>query len=236
MVFIPFSESKELKNRLDEVILRNKEQVDSLKFNEEKLNEEIDVLKEQNQLLHDQIESLVETAEMKDEANIANGIEAPDTPEKLNYPEHEESEDDDLEGASQGENNNDSTNEDGTDDEDYDAEETFQIDPATGEKIETDNPYDQEDEIHEVDSVEDGLPEDEAEDYNDGGNIGDDDHDNEDVVDEGIEYDTESIDNDQTNDEHYQTNDELNNEINYQLEGYEPDSKSGKFVIANLSE
>ena len=89
----------------------------------------------------------------------------------------------------------------------------------------------EEDEIHEVVSVEDGLPEDEAEDYNDGGNIGDDDHDHEDVVDEGNEYDTELNDNDQTNDEHYQTNDELNNEINeYQLEGYEPDSKSGKFV------
>ena len=225
-----------MKNRLDEVILHNKEQVDSFKFNEEKLNEEIDVLKEENQLLRDQIDSLVESGEMKDVADIANSAKAPDTSETLNYPEDEASEDDDLEGASQGEDNHDSINKEGTDDEDYDAEETLQIDPATGEKIETDNPYDQEDEIHEVDSVEDGLPEDEAEDYNDGGNIEGDDHDNEDVVeDEGIEYDTESIEN--MNDEHYQTNDELNNEINeYQLEGYEPDSKSGKFVIANLSE
>ena len=210
-----FSQAKELTDHLDEVNLQNKQHVNAL-------NEEIDALKEQNQLLHDEIESLIETAEMKDEADKDVDTENPDNSDSLDplhYPENVESEDGDQEGASQ-------------DDGDYDAENKDRVDSNTGEIIET--PIDQE--IHEVhpDPEEDHLPEHDSEYYNQGGNPYDDDHDNEEepIEEDPVESET-IIDNDQSNDENYQTNDELNNEINseeeYQVEGYEPESS--KFLL-----
>ena len=198
-------------DRLDEVILQNKQQVDSL-------NEEIDALKEQNQLLHDEIESLIETAEMKEEAGEEKPDESVGADNTLNYPVNEEPEDGDLEGASQDENV--------PDDEDYDAEDNRQVDPNTGEIIES--PIDGGDEIHDVNSEEEGLPEDESEDYNQGDNAYGDDHDDEEPIEEDQVESETVIDNDQSNDENYQTSDELNNEINseeeYQVAGYEPES------------
>ena len=212
---------------LDEVILQNKQQVDSL-------NEEIDALKEQNQLLHDEIESLIETAEMKGEAGKVDDSEAGskldeaiETSDTLNYPVNEEPEDGDLEGASQDENI--------PDDEDYDAEDQRQVDPNTGEIIES--PIDGGDEIHDVNSEEEGLPEDESEDYNQGDNAYGDDHDDEEPIEEDPVESETIIDNDQSNDENYQTSDEMNDEINseeeYQVAGYEPESS--KFFEVNIA-
>ena len=198
-------------DHLDEVNLQNKQQVDAL-------NEDIDALKEQNQLLHDEIESLIETAEMKDEANKVDDTEVPE-----DYPENEEPEDGDQEGASQDEN----IPEDG----DFDAENKDRVDSNTGEIIET--PIDQE--IHEVhpDPEEDHLPEHDSEYYNQGGNAYGDDTDNEEPIEEDPVESETIIDNDQSNDENYQTNDELNDEINseeeYQVAGYEPESS--KFLL-----
>ena len=213
---ILFSQTKELTDHLDEVNLQNKQQVDAL-------NEEIDALKEQNQLLHDEIESLIETAEMKDEANKDDDADVPE-----NYPENEAPEDDDQEGASQDENI--------PGDADYDKN---LVDSETGEIIDT--PMDQEmHEIHEVDPEEENLPEHESEDYNQGGNAYGDDHDNEEAIEEDpVESETIINDNDQSNDENYQTselddeinelNDEINSEEEYQVAGYEPESS--KFIL-----
>ena len=213
---------------MDEVILQNKQQVDSL-------NEEIDALKEQNHLFHDEIESLIETAEMKGEADTGgsdsgkidnDGSDSADN--ALNYPVNGEADDGDLEGASQDENI--------PDDEDYDAEDQRQVDPNTGEIIES--PIDGGDEIHDVNSEEEGLPEDESEDYNQGdNNLYGDDHDKEEPIEEDPVESETIIDNDQSNDENYQTSDEMNDEINseeeYQVVGYEPESS--KFLSPSKS-
>ena len=231
-----FRKSSELQDRLDKIILQNKEDVDSL-------NEEIESLKEQNQLLHDEIESLVETAEMKDEKveeesheddtqdyegiheeskdAIVEPVVPVNEPEIIDTDENKGEESEDTEGAAQDENSNipeDYPEDDeGPDDEDYDADEGGQIDSETGEIIESDNAYDTN--VYQSEAEDEHLPEDESEDYNQGGTYDEDDHDKEDVVEENFE--SEPInDNDQSNDE------------NYQLAGYEPDSPdSSEFTV-----
>lgn len=211
--------TNELQYRLDDIILENKEQVDVL-------NAQIDALKEQNQLLHEEIDSLIETAEMKDEPQDPEvGREADlkdaDTPNSENL--DEDRNEDENEGAAQGENGDDATFEERPDDEDYDADKL--IDSETGEVIEPDSPYDQED-VQE--SISEDLPEDLSEDYNHGEGDNQDDHDLEDIVSEDIEPET-PLD-DQSNYENYESNDESNHELNheskdYQLAGYESESK-----------